>query len=204
MGGTENLERHCGDDGCGGVCGLSGSTNGCDPESLNPACDANFGECVSKTLGSCDLPYNLFMGSVQADNHQRLNALDLDGLQYWVLTNNSTQTTEPSYQVDFDDPNTFVNDLIPWNIAFGWPLDERTVPLQGIRVRIFLNSFYYSDSITNSNNAPGTSDVNFRFTIPPGRVQAMEAYVCGQDGDTCPNGRDTFVVLLCFYSTTCT
>lgn len=66
----------------------------------------------------------------------------------------------------------------------------------GIRMRVFLNSYYYPDTVTNSNNAPGTSDVNFKFTIPPNRIQAMEAYICGQDGDTGPNGRDTFLALV--------
>lgn len=192
---TGDLIRYCGDDGCGGICGIPDTANGCDPVGIAHSCDALFGKCVASTLGSCSLPYNLFMGSIAVGN-PRLNALDLDGLQSWVLTNNDTSTTDPIHLVTADDPLTLGNELSPWNAVYGWPLDERTVPLQGIRVRIFLNSFYYPDTITNSDNAPGTSDVNFKFTVAPGQIRAMEAYICGQDGDTSNGGRDTFLALV--------
>lgn len=71
------------------------------------------------------------MGSVEPGD-TRLNALDQDGLQAWVLNNNDPLITEPTYAVTADDPDTLINELEPWNQAFGWPLDELTVPLQGI------------------------------------------------------------------------
>jgi len=176
----------CGDDGCGGLCGSIGVGNGCnasDPNNLT-SCDGFTGQCVVATLGSCQLPYPL-LGKTLNPGDVGLNSLDQEGLKYWMLNNTSTDTTEPIVQI-------FANQTLP----AGYPTDGYTVPTTGIRVRIFLNSAFYGDSITSASNAIGTSDVSFAFTIASAQPQAFDAYLLGQDGSTGTDSRDMFFSLV--------
>lgn len=121
-----------------------------------------------------------------APGHPDLNPGDQTGIQYFHLNNTSTETTEPVIEIG---PNT--------TLPNGWPADGLTVPPEGIRVRILYSSETYPDTVTSVNNAVGTPDVSFRFTISSAvSYQAFEAYLLDGTGDTGAYSRDMYLSLV--------
>lgn len=179
----DNSIRVCGDDGCGGICGPFGSGSGCNPAdpSGNVSCDATVGVCVQPLKGACSVPYSLF-GTNLAPGSPELNPNDAVGIQYFKLNNSAPDTTLPMIEI------------LNASSASGWPVDGLTVPDTGIRVRIYLDSSFYQDSVTSAGNSVGTPDVSFKFIIPAGEVQPMDAYILGANGDC--TDRDTYLVVV--------
>ena len=187
---ADNSPRLCGDDGCGSLCGPNTVGNGCDPNNLNgkTSCDGLFGQCVVPQNGACVRPYPLFGNSLPPGD-PALNPADAAGIHYYVLNNMSPITTEPSFEVTPASRPTI-------EAGYQWPSDGFTVPATGVRLAITFDSTYYPDSISTRDNAIGTPDVNFKFCIPAGQVQAVDAYISDGAENCSPTGGDTYLALV--------
>lgn len=163
---ADSSPRQCGDDGCGTPCGT-----GCGTGLF---CDA-LGTCSAASLGTCSVPYNLFMDSATAPG-PTLNPVDTEGIRV--------------FSVSQSDINDYTLVTSASRNALGFPSDFLTVPDGGVRVRIFVNSAFYFDS-----QGEPSRDVSFAFSVGSTTApQGFEAYLLSQDGKV--DGRDTTLSLV--------
>lgn len=154
--------RVCGDDGCGGSCGAcAGDT---------PSC-SSAGECVAAGLGTCAQPYELF-GLSREVGSARLSADDTTGIKVYVLELNSVDSSAPS-DARLEAP---VTQASPPDVRALLPADGITVPVEGIRMRLVIDTSSYSDIVTPPQNTEGVPEIVFRFRVPAHRANYRRAF----------------------------